>query len=118
MIRAVIFSFALVLSISACGDDGGGDAVDCTMSTLTYDNFADGFFEDNCRTCHSMASTDRRGAPIAVNFDTLELVQNLSNNINIRAGEGTSMPPSFAPVFPTSAERDLLAEWIQCGARN
>jgi uncharacterized membrane protein len=86
------------------------------MSSLTFDNFADDFFESNCRTCHSVDSTDRRGAPVAVNFDELANVKNLSNNINIRAGEGTSMPPSSAPAFPSGGERDMLAEWIECGA--
>ena len=116
MIRTVIFAFALTLSLPGCADDGGGTAVDCTTSSLTYVNFGTSFFTDNCTTCHSSSSNDRQGAPVAVNFDTLDLVQNLSNNINIRAGEGTSMPPSFAPAFPSGADRDLLAEWIECGA--
>ena len=82
---------------------------------LTYDNFGSSFMTDNCTTCHSSSSSDRRGAPVAVNFDTLDLVKNLSNNINIRAGEGTSMPPSSAPATPSGADRALLAEWIECG---
>ncbi len=115
MIRVAILALALALSTSACGDDGGS-SIDCAESTLTFANFGEPFIIANCRTCHSEdPGTDRRGAPSSVNWDTLEQVQSLSDRMLARAGNGTSMPPSTAPAFPSDADRALLAEWLSCG---
>ena len=115
MLRKSILAIALMLPLSGCGDDA--QTIDCSMSTLSYNNFGSQFMTDYCTSCHdtSVSGASRNFAPVGVNFDTLELVQNQSNRVNLRAGEGTGMPPSSASSQPSSAERDLLSEWIVCG---
>lgn len=81
---------------------------------LTYTNFAKAFLETHCNFCHSPNSTNRRGAPIAYQFDTYEAVVALKKRIFIRsAADNITMPPG--PDDPPKEERYKLAEWIVCG---
>jgi uncharacterized membrane protein len=117
LIRISLLACALSFSLAACGDDGGGDGGnDCTTSTLTYDNFGSAFMTNYCLDCHSSSSGNRMGAPVSVNFDTLELVQNQASRVEARAGSGSSMPPSSFSSLPSDSERTMLSEWIDCGA--
>ena len=92
------------------------DALPESCTDLSYENFAEAFFTANCTTCHSSDSTDRRGAPLSKNWDTLANVQAGSSRIKIRAGSGMTMPPATAPAFPSAEDRAKLNEWIDCGA--
>ena len=47
--------------------DTGAVTVDCS---LTWDGWADGFFSTYCRSCHSVATAERHGAPTGVDLDT------------------------------------------------
>lgn len=79
---------------------------------LTYDNFGAAFFAAHCNRCHSSASA---GAPRAFRFDTLQDVRAHASRIFVRAaGPNVTMPPG--PDDPPAAERDMLAEWLACGA--
>tara|TARA_R110002096_G_scaffold77896_12_gene183566 strand:- start:71201 stop:71719 length:519 start_codon:yes stop_codon:yes gene_type:complete len=128
--RDLLLGLAFSVSLAACGGDGAdtgadastpadasapADAADCTTSTLTYANFGEQFFADFCTTCHSSTSLHRNGAPASKNWDTLEQVMADSVRIQVRAGLGTSMPPSAVEAIPTAEDRAKLAEWIDCG---
>lgn len=84
--------------------------------TLTYENFASGFFDVYCLRCHSAGVTGllRLGAPADVNYDTYEDVSAFLDLIRDRAGTIGDMPP-FGP-FPSAEERAMLLNWIDCGA--
>ncbi len=89
----------------------------CETSYLTYDNFGEPFVLDWCRGCHSSSipAGMRQKAPLAINFDTLADVQNRRDRVLARAASLTAtMPPAGGP---TEEERQLLAEWLACGAR-
>jgi uncharacterized membrane protein len=114
-----LFSFPLTLALLvplslttlACGgddDDDGGDA--CDESTLTYANFGESFFSDYCTVCHSPTAATRQ----APDLDTFANVSANAARVNARAGTGITMPP--LDPRPGAADRDLLAEWISCGA--
>lgn len=61
---------------------------------VTWSNFLEGFFIENCQTCHASTSLERYGAPVGVTFDTLEQVLALEDRILARAtGDAPSMPP-------------------------
>jgi uncharacterized membrane protein len=125
-------SAALALLLAACGtevstDDGAGsgsgsgdpmvDPNACDTSYLDYENFGAPFVIDWCRGCHSSAvpAGMRQKAPADVNFDTLQQVRTWKDMIVARAtGASPNMPPAGGP---SQEERQLLAEWLACGAK-
>ena len=116
-ISVLALALSLSLSLAACGDDGGdGDVLDCESSTLSYDNFGSQFMTNFCLDCHASTVTGgaRNGAPVAVNFDDLSLVQAQAGRIKARVNASSLPPPSF-PAAPSATERSDLTEWIDCG---
>lgn len=90
-------------------------------STLTYANFGQPFMADYCTRCHSstLSGAARMGATAFHDFDTQLGVQQVGDHVDQTAGSGpdatnTAMPPNGAK--PTLAEREMLAEWVACGA--
>ena len=118
---------ALLLAVStaltACGGGDGGVAptgATCPAgSTLTYESFGADFMDAYCLRCHSaeVEIRDRGGAPIDVNFDTLEDILRHAADIDRLAAAGpdsvnTFMPPSGDE--PSEDERRQLGEWLAC----
>jgi hypothetical protein len=100
------------------GPNSGAECPD--NSTLTYANFAQGFFSSYCLRCHSSQLTGaaRMGAPGDHNFDTLAEIELLSMHIDQLAASGPdstneTMPPSNPK--PSLADRKKLGEWMACG---
>jgi hypothetical protein len=59
------------------------------------------------------------GAPAFHDFDTIEGIRAVSNHIDEAAGAGPAATNEAMPesgTKPTLAERQMLAEWIACGA--
>lgn len=96
----------------ACGADTDPA---CARSFLRYDNFGAPFIADWCRACHSADTPPgmRQQAPADVNFDDLSEVRRWSLQIRLTAGQGSSMPPAGGP---STDERQMLVEWLGCGA--
>jgi uncharacterized membrane protein len=117
-LRAVLV--AVLVPLASC-DFGTGTA--CPPgSSLSYENFGRSFMESHCLRCHSRVLTGaaRRGAPVGMDFDTLERVRSYAFDIDNAAAAGpgganTQMPPDTPK--PTAAERQRLGEWLACGAR-
>ncbi|WP_224361460.1 c-type cytochrome [Hyalangium versicolor] len=103
----------------------GGTATGATCPTSnapTAQNFGTAFLQDYCLSCHSASATGvaRQGAPLAVNFDTLDEVRTQIERIDTHAAAGpgatnTEMPPANRPQ-PTQQERATLGQWLACGA--
>jgi uncharacterized membrane protein len=109
-------ALAVVAGVSVLGPACGADTDrTCGQSFLRYDNFGAPFIVDWCRACHSAdAPADmRQQAPADMNFDTLSEIRHWSLQIRLTAGDGSSMPPAGGP---SSAERQMLVEWLGCGA--
>ena len=108
---------AVVLALCLAACEGGGDPPDpaCEQSFLTYESFGEAFFLDWCRGCHSadVIGDMRQDAPVDVNFDTLRDIRAYRDRIHDLAGVRRLMPPAGGP---SQAERDLLVEWLACGA--
>jgi uncharacterized membrane protein len=100
------------LAAAGCGRDTDPS---CERSFLRYDNFGSPFIVNWCRACHSAdAPADmRQKAPAEVNFDNLSEIRRWSFAIQRSAGDGVSMPPAGGP---SSEERQMLVEWLGCGA--
>jgi uncharacterized membrane protein len=117
---------SVLLVASACGNDvgmptpGEDPPVDpsvCETSYLDYSNFGAPFVANWCRGCHSSSvpAGMRQNAPIAVNFDDEADVLEWKERIRIRAtGDKPTMPPAGGP---STEERALLGEWIDCGMK-
>jgi hypothetical protein len=79
-------------------------------TTLTYENFGAGFFQEYCVRCHGGANGYSSRA-----FLSVDAIRAEKDRIFINAaGTNASMPPG--PDGPTQTERDKLADWLACGA--
>ncbi len=85
-------------------------------SFLSYRNFGGGFLAEYCTGCHSadVPANMRHDAPAGVDFNSMDRVRDHAARIYARAADGyATMPPAGGP----SAEaRELLGEWLACGA--
>lgn len=126
--RELLFVFPLVAAAAAAcsGSSSAPDTSataqpiqgrDCPKSSpLTYESFGAPFFLDYCTGCHSskVAEADRRGAPVGVDFDTLDGIRSKLAKIYGRAGDDhTTMPPAGGP---NADLRHQLGDWLACGA--
>lgn len=122
----LFLAFCLPLLLGAC--DGGEEeegtpsgAVCPEGSTLTWDSFADQFFQSYCRRCHSteLTGSARNGAPSDHNFDSAELVREELDHTDEQAAAGPDAVNTLMPIgapTPTEEERKKLGEWLACGA--
>lgn len=114
--RALAGLAAGVLGVAACSSDGPSSNAACkSEASVTYENFAGPFFLDWCTGCHSssLAEGERQEAPMGVDFDTYDDIVRHSPRILDRAVHLETMPPVGGPSVD---ERQLLREWLDCGA--
>jgi hypothetical protein len=101
-------------------------------NALTWDNFGMKFMADYCTMCHAsnLTHSQRNGAPLYHDYDTLMGVLETPDHIDQYAGSGpaahnTRMPSSQCPAVPggplsrdcpepSDAERANLSMWIAC----
>ena len=134
MMRFVLLGLVFVActSSSSAPTPTGTECPDPDPQTLTWDNFGQGFMANYCTMCHASTLThsQRNGAPLYHDYDTLRGVLEIPDHIDEDAGSGpdahnTRMPPSKCPstpggsldrdcVKPTDAERTNLSQWIAC----
>ena len=124
-------SLLALLFLSSCGASGGlspkparpavkqaaSDASCRNGTSLTYENFGEGFFLNYCVNCHAsdIGVSERLGAPINVNFDTYDDI--VTHRRDILKTAARSNNPQMPPSRHVSLnERALLSEWLQCGA--
>lgn len=91
-------------------------------STLTWESFGQGFMESYCTRCHSseLVGAQRHGAPSFHDVDTVYGVRAIREHIDETTAAGpdavnTGMPEPGYPQ-PTLEQRQLLGEWLACGA--
>lgn len=126
VLAATLFFFATGHGGGCCSssDEVLGPPTEATCpqgSTLTYDSFGRQFMESYCTRCHASTLTGaaRMGATAFHDFDSLAGVRAVANHIDETAASGPgatneAMPPNGNK--PSLAEREMLAEWIACGA--
>jgi len=99
---------------------------------LTWDNFGHQFMTDFCTACHdsTLLHSQRNGAPLFHDCETLMGVLEIADHIDSWAGAGpaadnTLMPPSECPTTPggplnrscpqpTQKQREDLSKWLAC----
>lgn len=125
MRRTLVAGLASITVLAACphghGNAGEPSGATCAPgSTLTYQSFMTTY----CVGCHDSQKVgeDRMGAPPFHDFDTVEGVRVVADHIDEYAAAGPAatneiMPPEgSAGPFPSLAERQMLGEWLACGA--
>ena len=121
---------ALVLAVSGCSAEdeappptmsaSSSGAICPTGSTLTYEVFAQQFFEDYCTRCHSTENStpdERHGAPGGYNWDDYDSIALHAAQIDNVAAAGPRRTNTFMPPDeprPATAEREQLGEWLAC----
>lgn len=133
----------LLCLIAGCTDKPTPTGTTCAdpdpvtgTTTLTYDNFGQKFMTDYCINCHSsdLTHSQRNGAPIYHDFDTLLGVLEVVDHIDEQTGFGPNAHNTFMPgdgtggrcpsvkggaldeacPEPTAEERTNLAQWLAC----
>jgi cytochrome c5 len=127
----------LTLVLAACSTTNlptptGTVCPDPDPQTLTWDNFGQKFFADYCTMCHAstLLRSQRNGAPLYHDYDTLRGVLEIPDHIDQYAGAGPkatndAMPPPRCPStpggmiardckVPSDAERTMLSQWLAC----
>jgi hypothetical protein len=131
--RFVVLSLALF----ACTDTAvptptQTECPDPALVPLTWESFGQKFMSVYCTSCHdsTLMRSQRNGAPIYHDYDTLMGVLELPEHIDQYAGSGpaahnTTMPPGECPSMkggaldrscdkPTDEERTNLSLWLAC----
>jgi hypothetical protein len=110
--RALLPLVLAAAAVAACSVGTSIDEHPCPPggTTLTYQNFGQGFFAAWCIRCH--------GGPTGYSsrsFTTVDDVRANKDRIFINAAaDNAFMPPG--PDGPTDKERNDLADWLACGA--
>ena len=111
--RPGAFRFVFLFSfVAACVQTV--DAPCVHTPPLSWDNFGEGFMEQNCLGCHSsyLSGEERHGAPEGVDFNTYADVITWVDRIDARAtGEDADMPPGGSV---SAEDKALLEEWLLC----
>ncbi len=138
-------TLVLAVLLAGCSSGAGPSPTGTTCAdpdpatgttTLTYDNFGQAFMMKYCTNCHSsdLLHSQRNGAPIYHDFDSLYGVMEVPDHIDDQTGWGPNAHNNFMPgdgtggrcpstkggaldeacPEPTDAERTNLAVWIAC----
>jgi hypothetical protein len=114
---SILVAIAGALSLSAgCSSDDASEPTECTTSdALSYEGFGGPFFLNWCTGCHSskLPEGSRQDAPVEINFDTVNDIRSHRSKIVDKAVHSHKMPPAGGP---SDADRELLGQWLGCGA--
>lgn len=93
----------------------------CPTPALTYANFGASFFDTYCVACHASTVTGdaRNGAPVDHNYDTAAGIRMWIPEIDEVAASGPNATNTAMPFFgtaPSMAERQMLGQFLACGA--
>lgn len=109
MIHRLTLSLVVSVALAACGTSGtstGIQEVSCPPdSTLTYANFGQDVIQTNCLECHDGAERP--------NLSTQPKILLNTDKILYMAVYTDAMPAKSDMVL---AERELVGEWLACGA--
>lgn len=107
----------LCFFFTGCGDKEDpirtSDATVDVEGPVTYSSHIRGMLESYCLGCHSDSrqGSDRKGAPVSVNFDTYEDIVAWADNAGRRIQSGT-MPPGGGI---SDTDRALFRKWTDEG---
>jgi len=99
----------LCLLVTACTSSSSSTGIPTatcpTGSTLTYANFGSAFLTSNCLSCHASKEQPRLATQAQVQANRAAILENAVY---------TDAMPQDADM--ATAEREMLGEWLACGA--
>jgi hypothetical protein len=104
------------LGFGCQGEEEASTETTCDSSqALDYESFGGPFFLNWCTGCHSskIPEGSRQEAPLDINFDSIDDIRSHGRRIVDKAVHTHKMPPAGGP---TDTERELLGQWLGCGA--
>jgi len=106
MIRAILFAASVLACTSSSSTGISASDLSCPSdSTLTYASFGSELLSDHCLSCHASKQTP--------SLATQAAVKTYKSTIISVAVTSSAMPPDGSI---TIEERELLGEWLTCGA--
>ena len=111
--RAMFLVFTLLPACSPDAADAGAPTCDTAAAALsvTWDNWAEGFFVSYCQACHASDTPNANGAPAGVHFDTVAEARALAERIRARVLDDQTMPPAGGVL---ADDLRLLDAWLAC----
>ena len=95
----------LATACTSASSTGIAPATCPTGSALTYANFGSSFVSTNCLSCHASRENPRLATQAQIQSNKAAILQNAVY---------TDAMPQDADL--TTAERQMLGEWLACGA--
>jgi uncharacterized membrane protein len=106
MIRAVLFAALMIACTSESSTGITAADLSCPSdSTLTYETFGAAFLSENCLSCHASQQTPTLTTQAAVQTNKARIIS--------VAVTSSAMPKGGSL---STEERELLGEWLTCGA--
>jgi uncharacterized membrane protein len=107
MLRSLAVSVLFAAACTSASPTGiTAQEVACpTDSTLTYASFGESFVRDNCLSCHAGKDSPNLSTQIAIKQNTTRMLD--------QAVYTDAMPQDSNMAL---AERQMLGEWLSCGA--
>ncbi len=105
----------MILAWLACAEEAPAPTDDTCADVGTWELDHQGFFRTWCTGCHAATVPVelRQGAPLGVDFDTLEGVRSWRDPVAALAEmDAPTMPPAGGP---DADQWDRLAAWLDCG---
>jgi uncharacterized membrane protein len=114
--RTLVLAMCCLSTLAvACKEEDELPEVDCSTGEIPV--YSEVAIFDKCATCHaeSLTGTQRRSAPMTINFDTYEGAEPYATKAAEEVNEG-EMPPSGSGVTVTEEEKQEMYRWALCGA--
>jgi uncharacterized membrane protein len=105
----------VLIALAIRPDDGGGRGEAGRSEPVAFAEVAP-IIEERCTACHSDSPTLVGSAPQGITFDSREQIAAQAEAIERQAVDSKAMPPGNATKM-TDQERELLAAWIEQGAK-
>jgi uncharacterized membrane protein len=105
MIRAVLFTFVIACASDSPTGISSADLSCPSDSTLSYTNFGAAFLSDHCLSCHASKQAPSLASQAAVQANKAAVIN--------AAVTSAAMPKDGSL---STEERQLLGEWLTCGA--
>ena len=106
----------LTMGATACG--GGSELGECPPGSTQQQNTGAQIVFTTCVGCHSSRFTgaDRFGAPVGMDFDDIEIVRDLADDVYRTAAEGSMPPPNQNVSSLNDAQVEAIRVYLACGA--
>lgn len=115
LVRSLLVASLLTIA-TACG--GGSDLGECPPGSTQQQNTGASIVFTTCVGCHSsqLTGAGRFGAPVGMDFDDIEIVRDLADDVYGTAADGSMPPPNQSVSSLNDAQVEAIRVYLACGA--